>query len=195
MHAMISYIYNPFTNTVVPQPSFHVSMLGSMLRYRCEKGANHTRTGFWPRISCIATANSAHSTPGTRDTVTKLEIATVSSNCYISNNHPGDFGDLRPELPHAPSIGHCDASDHRIAISTSYQSPPHSSVAKPHNHVYLYGKDGAAAGVHVQLCAATTKPRQLAHLANCPGLEHPSSTARDKARNRRSQLRRRCLRR
>lgn len=34
------------------------------------------------------------------------------------------------------------------------------------HHVHNHGEDGASAGFHVELCAATAKPRELAHFAN-----------------------------
>jgi hypothetical protein len=74
----------------------------------------------------------------------------------------------------------------RVHFASSFKLP-HFSYTTRHasHHVYEYGKDSAAAGFHVQLCAATTEPWKFGHIAYHPGLKYTPCAARNETRNRR----------
>jgi hypothetical protein len=77
----------------------------------------------------------------------------------------------------------CDASTSRARSSfLTFCTRP---VARLTHHVYEYGENGASAGVHVQLCAATTEPWKFGHIAYYPGLKYTPCAARNETWNRR----------
>jgi hypothetical protein len=82
-----------------------------------------------------------------------------------------------------PSLARSFATRPILASSTSYLFLHQAAVARSSNNVHVHGQNGAATGVHVQLCAAPAQSRKLAHLANRPGLEHAPSAARNKVQS------------
>lgn len=66
--------------------------------------------------------------------------------------------------------------------------------ARHRDHVYIDGKDGPAAGIHIDLCATTALVWKLAHITHCSGVEYAARAAHHEARDSCDQLRRRWLR-
>jgi hypothetical protein len=65
--------------------------------------------------------------------------------------------------------------------------------ARLSGHVYIHGKDSAAPGLYLDLCAPPTLIRELAHITHCPAFEYAAGAADDQAWNSGNQLRGRWI--
>jgi hypothetical protein len=136
-----------------------------------------------------------HADRKARETNLRTRTSALGKGRTHVNLHFGLLPVAFRALRHAESSPTTVATRLLHASSSELQHPSQIPVAHLSSHVYHHGKDRAAAGVHVELCAATAIPRQFAHVPNCAGRQYPPCAARNKAWNCCAQLRRRRLRR